>query len=109
MAKPEKHVFICTQQRPFGHPRGSCAANHDAFSVFNAFSTEIDQRGLFKNIQITSTGCMGPCDKGPTILVYPEGIMYSGVKPADVPTILEQHLLGDEPVTSLLMPPQYWS
>ena len=25
MPKPEKHVFICSQARPAGHPRGSCA------------------------------------------------------------------------------------
>ncbi|AIP36804.1 ferredoxin, 2Fe-2S domain protein [Paraburkholderia xenovorans LB400] len=25
MARPERHVFVCTQNRPPQHPRGSCA------------------------------------------------------------------------------------
>jgi (2Fe-2S) ferredoxin len=108
MAKPEKHVFICTQQRPQGHPRGSCGVDRDAFSVFAAFSMELDQRGLFNKVQVTSTGCMGPCNQGVSVLVYPEGVMYRGITQADIPTVIDQHLVGGQPVESLLMPSDYW-
>ena len=47
---------------------------------------------------------MGVCTIGPSILVYPEGIMYGNLKKADVKTMIEQHLLGVEPVTSLMVP-----
>ena len=30
------------------------------------------------------TGCLGPCDDGPVIVVYPEGVMYSKLKPEDM-------------------------
>ena len=108
MAKPEKHVFICTQQRPQGHPRGSCGADRDAFSVFAAFSMELDQRGLFNKVQVTSTGCMGPCNQGVSVLVYPEGVMYTGIKPEDVGTIIDEHLMFDQPVARLLAPADVW-
>jgi (2Fe-2S) ferredoxin len=39
--------------------------------------------------QLTNTGCLGPCHLGPSVLVYPEGIMYTGVKLEDVGTIID--------------------
>jgi len=51
---------------------------------------------------------MGPCMMGPSVLVYPGGIMYGNLKKADVLTIIEQHLLGGEPVTGLMVPAEIW-
>jgi (2Fe-2S) ferredoxin len=45
---------------------------------------------------------------GPNVLVYPEGILYSNVKVADVNTIFDQHLLGGQPVDSLKAPAEIW-
>jgi (2Fe-2S) ferredoxin len=108
MPRPEKHVFVCTQQRPAGHPRGSCG-ERDCASVMEEFLLQVQQRELFSKIQVTATGCMGPCSEGPTVLVYPEGVMYGNVKKDDVLTIIDQHLLNDKPVESLLMNTEFWS
>ena len=67
MAKPLYHVFVCTQQRPAGHPRGSCAEKGCA-DVYNAFSMAIAKRNLFTRIALTQTGCLGPCVGGPVLL-----------------------------------------
>ena len=107
MPRPEKHVFVCTQNRPHGHPRGSCAASGCA-EIMNEFMNEIQARNLFEKIALTNTGCMGPCVMGPSVLVYPEGVMYGKLKTADVKTIIEQHLLGGEPVAELLVPAEIW-
>lgn len=107
MPRPEKHVFICTQNRPQGHPRGSCGSTGSA-EVINEFMNEIQQRNLFDKIAITNTGCIGPCMMGSNVLVYPEGILYGKVKKADVKTIVEQHLIGGEPVTELIVPKEIW-
>ena len=107
MPRPEKHVLICTQNRPQGHPRGSCAASGSA-AVMNEFMNEIQNRNLFEKIVLTNTGCMGPCMIGPSVLVYPEGVMYGKVKPADVKSIIDQHLLGGEPVAHLVVPKEVW-
>jgi len=45
---------------------------------------------------------------GPSVLVYPEGVMYGKVKKDDVLTIIEQHLLGGEPVADLMVPAEIW-
>lgn len=107
MARPEKHVFICGQNRPQGHPRGSCAASGSA-EVINEFMAQMQNRNLFDKIALTNTGCMGPCSLGPSVLVYPEGVMYGQVTAKDVTTIIDQHLLGGEPVSRLLMPAEVW-
>jgi len=107
MPKPEKHVFVCTQQRPMRHPRSSCAEK-DCAAVMEEFLWQVQQKELFDKIQVTATGCMGPCSEGPTVLVYPEGIMYGGVNKDDVTNIFEDHLINDKPVERLFMAKDFW-
>ncbi|MDO8828098.1 ferredoxin [Methylophaga sp.] len=107
MPKPEKHVFICTQNRAQGHPRGSCVSNGCA-DVMNEFMSEIQSQNLFDRIGLTNTGCIGPCKLGPSVLVYPEGVLYGKVTKDDVKTIIVEHLLGDKPVEKLLVPTEIW-
>jgi len=107
MPKPDKHVFVCTQNRSPGHPRGSCAAS-GCSEVINEFMNEIQNRNLFEKIALTNTGCMGPCMMGPSVLIYPEGVMYGKVTKEDVKTIIDEHLLGGTPVAALQVPAEIW-
>jgi (2Fe-2S) ferredoxin len=106
MPKPEKHVFICVQNRGPGHPRGSCMQS-GCGEVFEEFAFEAQQRNLNNRIAFTTTGCLGPCN-GPHVLVYPEGVMYGRVTKDDVKAIVEEHLLGGTPVARLQVPPEVW-
>lgn len=76
--------------------------------VLGEFLAEVQARNLFDRIAVTSTGCLGPCGNGPSVLVYPEGVMYGPVSKTDVKEIVEQHLLGNEPVARLQTPPHVW-
>lgn len=107
MARPEKHVFVCTQARPAGHPRGSCAENA-AGDVMAEFGQQFEQKGLWGRFLLTSAGCMGGCSSGPVVLIYPEGVMYGGVCREDVGAIVDDHLLGDKPVGRLMVSPEVW-
>jgi len=107
MAKPERHVFVCSQQRPPNHPRGSCAARGGA-AVLQAFWGELQKRQAYDKVGITYSGCLGPCDQGPNVLVFPEGVLYSGVTPADVVEIFDQHLERGETVERLTAPAAVW-
>lgn len=106
MPKPQKHVFICGQNRGPGHPRGSCSQS-GAPIVWEEFAFEFQQRNLNGQFALTNTGCLGPCN-GPHVLVYPEGVMYANVSKDDVKTIIEEHLLGDTPVERLQLPAEIW-
>jgi (2Fe-2S) ferredoxin len=107
MPRPEKHVFVCTQSRPPGHPRGSCTEK-GAGDVMGEFGQQFEQKGLWGKYLLTSTGCIGACDAGPVVLVYPEGIMYGNVTPADVTAIIDEHLLGNTPIERLKVPGDVW-
>jgi (2Fe-2S) ferredoxin len=107
MPRPTRHVFVCNQQRPSGHPRGSCAAQ-GASPVLQAFWAELQKRQAYDRVAVTFSGCLGPCDGGPHVLVYPDSVMYQSVTAADVPEIFEQHLLGGEPVARLVASASRW-
>ncbi|MDY6942201.1 MAG: (2Fe-2S) ferredoxin domain-containing protein [Pseudomonadota bacterium] len=107
MPRPQKHVFVCTQSRPPGHPRGSCGSKGCA-AVYEAFLQTLQQRNLFATIQVTAAGCLGPCGEGPNVLVYPEGVMYAPVSVPDVAEIFDEHLTEDRVVERLLIAPGYW-
>lgn len=107
MAKPLKHVFVCAQQRPPGHPRGACAAK-GCNETLQAFWGELQKRNAFDRIAVTYSGCLGPCDSGPNVLVYPDGVLYAGVGKDDVAEIFDTHLEGGEVVTRLQAPAGVW-
>lgn len=107
MPKPEKHVFVCTQSRPAGHPRGSCGEK-GCRELWDAFLNEMEKRQLFDTIALTNTGCLGPCSVGANVLVYPEGVMYGKVTVDDVAEIFDAHLVGGEPLARLTLPPEVW-
>ena len=50
---------------------------------------------------VTGTTCLGPCESGPTVVVYPEGVWYGEVTPDDVNELIEKHMVGGEPVERL--------
>jgi (2Fe-2S) ferredoxin len=52
---------------------------------------------------VTNTGCFGICDKGPVVVVYPEGTWYGNVTEDDVAEIVEQHFENGEKVESLVI------
>lgn len=106
--KPHRHVFVCSQSRPPGHPRGSCAQK-GCNDVLQAFWKELQARNAFETIAVTYSGCLGPCDQGANVLVYPEGVLYNRVTSADVAEIFDKHLVGGEPVARLQAPAALWS
>ena len=99
------HVFVCAGK--------SCSAN-DSAEVRAAFERELTARGLLmgqakkgKNpkgsIVLTDCASVGFCAIGAAVLVYPDGIWYAQVRAADVPEIIEEHLLNDRVVARLAL------
>ena len=107
MPKPDFHVFVCVQRRPEGHPRSSCAAKNGE-AVFNAFAQELIKRNLQNKIALTNTGCLGPCQAGANVLIYPGSVMYSWLTPEEAGVVIDQHLVGGEPYADKLTPKEIW-
>ncbi len=99
VGKPRKFVFVCINERPDDHPRGSCIGRGSA-GLFNAFRETTGQMGL-DDVKVVATGCLEPCMVGPAVMVAPDNVWYGGVTVDDVAMICEQHLANDEPVEFL--------
>ncbi len=93
------HVFVCTRRKEDGE---SCAAqgSQDFFEQLKAAI----QEAKLPDVKLTTCGCLGLCDRPANLVVYPEGVWYSGVTPADIPEILESHLRQGRPVQRLAWP-----
>jgi len=97
------HVFCCTNERPEGHPRGSCKAK-DAEKLRDYMKTRAKALKI-KGVRINASGCLDRCELGPTMVIYPEGVWYHYDTEADLDEILERHLLGGERVERLMLRP----
>src|SRR5258708_3383111 len=99
------HVFVLTGK--------SCSALGSA-EVREAFERELKARGLLfgkeakgKNpkgsIVLTECASVGFCAIGAAVMIYPDGVWYAQVRAADVPEIIESHLLKGRRVERLAL------
>lgn len=102
MVQPKYHVFICTSCRINGTQKGYCFQN-GSVDIIQSFMQEIEDRDLSGDVVINNTGCFGICDKGPVVVVYPEGVWYGNVSEDDVERIVEEHFEGGVPVDDLMI------
>lgn len=100
MSRFQRHVFVCTNERKPDDPRGCCAAKGSK-EVLDKMKELVHARGLKGKIRVNKAGCLDQCEKGVSVVVYPEAVWYGGVKLEDVPEIVEKHFVGSEPVERL--------
>ncbi|MCR5653746.1 MAG: NADH-quinone oxidoreductase subunit NuoF [Ruminococcus sp.] len=81
---------------------GTGCTSSNSMKIVEVLKEEIKKNGLEKEVNVTTTGCFGLCALGPIMVVYPEGSFYSMVQVADIPEIVEEHLLKGRIVTRLL-------
>lgn len=86
---------------------GTACVASGCLSVSKAFESELSKQGLEAEIEFKRTGCHGFCERGPLVVIYPEEICYTQVKPEDAPEIVKstkenkvvERLLYVDPVT----------
>ncbi|MBX3158740.1 MAG: (2Fe-2S) ferredoxin domain-containing protein [Deltaproteobacteria bacterium] len=84
----KRHLFVCTNRGASGKP--ACGARGSS-ELLAAVQTELVRRG--SDARATSSGCLGPCFDGPNAVVYPDGVWYGGLEPADAAGLAD-HLTG---------------
>ncbi len=94
------HVFVCTNERPAGHPRGCCKTKGSE-ELVQRFKQEIAKHGLAGQVRAQKAGCLDTCEFGPSVVIYPDNAWYGPVQVGDVTEIVESHLVKGLPVERL--------
>jgi (2Fe-2S) ferredoxin len=98
------HVFCCTNVRPEGHPRGSCARKNSE-KLRNYMKARAKELGI-ADTRINAAGCLDRCELGPTMVIYPEGVWYSYGTTEDLDEILQKHVIEGGRVERLMLKPE---
>ncbi|MBR6579885.1 MAG: NADH-quinone oxidoreductase subunit NuoF [Ruminococcus sp.] len=92
-SKYERHVLVCG---------GTGCTSSGSPKLIAKLEEEFAAKGLTEKVQIVKTGCFGLCERGPILIVYPEGSFYSRVELNEVTRIVDEHLIGGNPVKEFL-------
>ena len=105
MLQRNRYLFVCTNRRPDGTAKGSCAAR-GAIEIHAALKTALNERGLARlEVRACTSSCLDVCWAGPTIAVEPDGYFYGRVTLADVPDIALALAEGRR-LERLVLPPE---
>jgi NADH:ubiquinone oxidoreductase subunit F (NADH-binding)/(2Fe-2S) ferredoxin len=81
---------------------GTGCTSSASSKVHQALREELEEQGLAGQVEVRRTGCFGFCEQGPIVVVYPDETFYTQVKPANAKKIVQEHVIGGEPVARLL-------
>jgi len=88
MPHRDRYLFVCTNRREEGNPKGSCAQKGSE-EILKALKTALPERGLAKATRACSSSCLDLCEIGATIVVEPDHVVYGNVTLADVDAIAD--------------------
>ncbi len=103
MAKFQRHIFICTNERAADDERG-CCASRGGKQVASAFKKRLFNAGFRRIVRPNKCGCLDQCSKGVTIVIYPDNVWYGGVTVDDVDEIIAEHIVAGRVVERLVIP-----
>ena len=69
MPRYERHIFICTNRRPPGNPKG-CCAEKGGEQVKDALKRELHARGLKGRMRANAAGCLDQCERGELTVLF---------------------------------------
>ncbi len=87
MQKPAHHILVCASFRAAGAPQGVCF-NKGSTGLLHYLQEGLSDRGL-DEVMISTTSCLKVCDRGPAMVVYPEGYWYGNVTEDTLDIILD--------------------
>jgi len=86
---------------------GTGCVSCGSFKIKEALEKEVRKRNLQDEVLVITTGCNGFCERGPILMVQPEGVFYQQLKVEDIPFLVEEHLLKGRPVKKFMyIPPK---
>lgn len=86
----KRQIFVCTHN---AHGEKASCGDHQGEVIFKELREMAKSRKLHPMIRVAQAKCLGQCDKGANIMIYPENIYLSKVSSADIIAIADQYII----------------
>lgn len=94
MPHRQRYLFVCTNRRPDGHPKGSCAEKGSE-ALVPKLKEALQKRGLAKEVRACSSGCLDLCETGVSIVDEPKHVAYGAVTSDDIEELADAVARGE--------------
>jgi (2Fe-2S) ferredoxin len=96
----KRHIFLCADQT-----KPKCAPRELTVESWDFLKHRLQELGISQGencVFRTKANCLRVCEHGPIAVVYPEGIWYHSATPEVLERIIQEHLIGGQPVAEFV-------